>query len=249
MRDYKQEFDARVAFIRDLVSASGCRGIVYGNSGGKDSALVGILCKAACPDTVGIIMPCASSRNYGSDREDGLAVARQFDIETRTVDLTPVRQAALASLEAATELTDAARGNIAPRLRMTVLYAVAGAEGRLVASTGNRSEIYMGYYTKWGDGAGDFNPIADLTATEVLAFLDWLGAPESIRTKAPSAGLFEGQTDEAEMGVSYRAIDRYLAGEAVAPGEEEIICRYHRRSEHKRAGRVDYPGTAERPQL
>ena len=227
MRDYKQEFDARVAFIRGLVGASGCRGIVYGNSGGKDSALVGILCKAACPDTVGIIMPCASSRNYGSDREDGLAVARQFDIETRTVDLTPVRQAALASLEAATELTDAARGNIAPRLRMTVLYAVAGAEGRLVASTGNRSEIYMGYYTKWGDGAGDFNPSADLTATEVLAFLDWLGAPESIRTKAPSAGLFEGQTDEAEMGVSYRAIDRYLAGEPVAAGEEEIICRYH----------------------
>lgn len=242
MRDYKREFDGRVTFIRELLRNSGAKGIVYGNSGGKDSALVGILCKAACPDTVGLLLPCSSSRNYGSDREDGLAVAKQFDIETRTVDLTAVREAAVESLKAAAELTPGALANIAPRLRMLALYAVAGAENRLVAGTGNRSEAYMGYFTKWGDGASDFDPIADLTVTEIFEFLAYLNAPESIRTKAPSAGLFEGQTDEAEMGVTYAAIDRYLAGGTVTDAERAVIERFHARSEHKRTGRADYPG-------
>ena len=117
---------------------------------------------------------------------------------------------------------------------MTTLYTIAAAEGRLVAGTGNRSEAYMGYFTKWGDGACDFNPIADLTATEVLDFLRWLGAPRSIIEKAPSAGLFDGQTDEKEMGVTYRAIDEYLT-EGIATDEDlAIIERYHSRSEHKR---------------
>ena len=95
MRDYSKEFYDRVKFIRDLVAQSGAAGIVYGNSGGKDSALVGILCKAACENTVGIILPCASKRNYGLDADDGRAGAEQFGIETRLVDLTPVRQAAV----------------------------------------------------------------------------------------------------------------------------------------------------------
>ena len=90
MRDYKAEYEGRVAFIRELVKSAGASGIVYGNSGGKDSALVGILCKAACDNTVGIIMPCASKRNYGQDTDDGIAVAERFGIETRTVDLTAV---------------------------------------------------------------------------------------------------------------------------------------------------------------
>ena len=123
---------------------------------------------------------------------------------------------------------------------MTALYAVAAAEHRLVAGTGNRSEAYMGYFTKWGDGAYDFNPIADLTVTEVFEFLDYLDAPETIRHKAPSAGLFEGQTDEKEMGVSYAAIDRYMDGGAVTDAERAIIERFHRNSEHKRVGRKDY---------
>ncbi len=234
MRDYQKEFDARVAFIRDLVESSGVEGIVFGNSGGKDSALVGILCKAACDNTVGIIMPCASQRNFGSDRDDGNALAEQFGIETRTVDLTPVREAAAEAIGTVTDINDASLANIAPRLRMTTLYTIAGSEGRLVAGTGNRSEAYMGYFTKWGDGAYDFNPIADLTATEVIEFLDHLDAPLSIRTKAPSAGLFEGQTDEQEMGVTYAAIDRYiLTGEATEE-DRAIIERFHSRSEHKR---------------
>ena len=234
MRDYQLEYEKRVAFIRELVRSSGCAGIVFGNSGGKDSALVGILCKAACENTVGVLMPCASTRNYGSDMDDGNELARQYGIETRTVDLTPVRQAAVAAVSEAAAISDAGLMNLAPRLRMTALYTIAASENRLVAGTGNRSENYMGYFTKWGDGACDFNPIADLLATEVIAFLDYLEAPLSIRTKQPSAGLFEGQTDEQEMGVSYAAIDRYLTTGEASEHDRSIIERFHARSEHKR---------------
>ena len=242
MRDYSKEFENRVAFIRDLVASSGVKGIVYGNSGGKDCALVGILCKAACDNTVGVIMPCSSAQNYGQDMIDGKAVAAQYGIETRLVDLTAAQDAMVQSMEGVTEITPAALANIAPRLRMNALYAIAGSEGLLVAGTGNRSERFMGYFTKWGDGGHDFNPIADLTVTEVYEFLDYLDAPESIRTKAPSAGLFEGQTDEKEMGISYAAIDRYiLTGEATEE-DKKILDRFHRASEHKRRPITTYEG-------
>ena len=233
-RNWQEEFDGRVAWIRGLVESAGVKGIVFGNSGGKDSALVGILCKAACKNTVGIIMPCASKRNYGEDADDGRALAAQYGIETRVVDLTEVRERELEALKGVSELNDAAVTNIAPRLRMTTLYTIAAAEGRLVAGTGNRSEIYMGYFTKWGDGASDFNPVADLTATEVFAFLRWLKAPAHIVEKAPSAGLYEGQTDETEMGVTYRAIDTWLQEGTATEKDLAVIERFHSRSEHKR---------------
>ena len=233
-RNWKEEYENRVAWIRERVESSGVKGIIFGNSGGKDSALVGILCKAACDNTVGVIMPCASRRNFGQDADDGRVLAEQYGIETRVADLTAVREQELEVLKGITELSDLAIANIAPRLRMTTLYTIAAAEGRLVAGTGNRSETYMGYFTKWGDGASDFNPIADLTATEVFAFLRYLDAPASIVEKAPSAGLFDGQTDEQEMGVTYRAIDTYLTEGTANEKDLAVIERYHTRSEHKR---------------
>ncbi len=242
MRDYAKEFDSRVAFIRDLLAKSGMKGIVYGNSGGKDCTLVGILCKAACDNTVGILMPCASQRNFSIDLRDGREVAEKYGIETRLADLTPVREAELEALKGVTDMTDAAIANIAPRLRMTTLYSVAGAEGRLVAGTGNRSEGYMGYFTKWGDGAYDFNPIADLTVTEIYEFLAYLDAPMSVRTKAPSAGLFEGQTDETEMGVTYAVIDDFLLNGHASDRDRTVIDRFHAISEHKRQPQITYPG-------
>ena len=235
MRDYKKEWEERVEYIRRLVEQTGAEGIVYGNSGGKDSALVGILCKAACDNTVGILMPCASRRNFEEDMADGMEVAEQFGIETRKIDLTEVRQAEMDRLQEITELTDLAVANIAPRLRMTTLYAVAASENRLVAGTGNASEAYMGYFTKWGDGAYDFNAISDLTVTEIYEFLEYLNAPRCILRKAPSAGLFDGQTDEAEMGVTYAAIDRYITTGEASEKDREIIERFHARSEHKRS--------------
>ena len=234
MRDYKKEFENRVAFVKELLAESGAKGIVYGNSGGKDSALVGIICKAACDNTVGIIMPCSSRRNYELDAKDGETVAKQFNIETRTIDLTPVKEAMLAQLVSVTEVSKMADVNIAPRLRMATLYAVAASEGRLVAGTGNRSEAYVGYFTKWGDGAHDFNPIGDLTVTEIFEFLRYLDAPACIIDKAPSAGLFDGQTDEQEMGFRYADLDEFLLTGRTNEKALAIIERMHRGSEHKR---------------
>ena len=236
MRDYKTEFESRVAFIKSIVAESGASGIVYGNSGGKDSALVGILCKAACPNTVGIIMPCSSKRNYDMDARDGMEVAKKFGIETRTIDLTPVKEAMLRQTSAAATVTGLADANIAPRLRMTALYAVAASEGRLVAGTGNRSEAYVGYFTKWGDGAHDFNPIADLTVTEIYEFLRYLDAPACVIEKAPSAGLFDGQTDESEMGLSYKALDGFLLTGKTDDESLAVIESMHKKSAHKREG-------------
>ena len=236
MRNYKIEFENRVAFIQSVLSESGAKGIVYGNSGGKDSALVGILCKAACDNTVGIILPCTSKRNYDEDTADAKVVAQKYNIETRTVDLTPGKEAELKALDGVAVMNAAALSNIAPRLRMLTLYAVAAAENRLVAGTGNRSEAYVGYFTKWGDGAHDFNPIADLPVTEIYEFLRYLDAPKCVIEKAPSAALFDGQTDETEMGVTYAELDSYLSGKAIEEEKKMIIERMHKASEHKRTG-------------
>lgn len=240
MRDYKVEFENRVSFIKSVLAESGARGIVYGNSGGKDCTLVGILCKAACDNTVGIIMPCTSRRNYDEDTVDAKAVAEQYAIETRTVDLTPVKEAELTALKGVTISNTAALANMAPRIRMLTLYAIAASEGRLVAGTGNRSEAYVGYFTKWGDGAHDLNPIADLTVTEVYEFLRYLNAPKRIIEKAPSAALFDGQTDESEMGVTYAELDAYLCGNLISEDKKSIIDKLHQQSEHKRKGIAAY---------
>ena len=236
MRDYKVEFEKRVNFIKSVLSESGAKGIVYGNSGGKDSALVGILCKAACDNTVGIILPCTSKRNYDEDAADAKVVAQKYNIETRTVDLTPVKEAELKALDGVAIMNAAALANIAPRLRMLTLYAIAAAENRLVAGTGNRSEAYVGYFTKWGDGAHDFNPVADLTVTEIYEFLHYLDAPKCVIEKAPSAALFDGQTDETEMGVTYAELDSYLSGGDIPEDKRIIVERMHKTSEHKRKG-------------
>lgn len=234
MRNYKEELEKRVVFIRSMLEQTGTSGIVFGNSGGKDSALVGILCKKACDNTVGVLLPCQSKRNFGMDLEDGKEVADQFRIETRMVDLTDLKALSMQTVGQATTLTEQAIANIAPRLRMMTLYAIAASENRLVAGTGNRSEGYMGYFTKWGDGAHDFNPISDLTVREIYEFLAYLEAPNAVRTKAPSAGLFEGQTDEQEMGITYAAIDAYLLEGEGNPEEMKKMQRMHERSEHKR---------------
>lgn len=234
MRDYKAELEKRIEFVKRILKESHTDGIVYGNSGGKDCTLVSIICKKACDNTLGVLMPCQSKRNYGEDTHDALSVAKQFGIENITVDLTAAKEAMLKAITSSHEISKAADSNIAPRLRMTALYSIAQSRNALVAGTGNKSELFMGYFTKWGDGGCDFNPIADLTVTEVYEFLEYLGAPENIIKKAPSAGLFEGQTDEQEMGVTYAEIDEYIQSGTGKAESIRIIERYNRVSEHKR---------------
>ncbi len=236
MRNYQIELEKRVEYIKNLVKTAGVSGIVFGNSGGKDSALVGILCKMACEDTIGVLLPCGINRNFETDLADGQDVAKMFNIKNRLIDLTEVKNQMMSLVSTVATLNDNATTNIAPRLRMTALYAIAAAENRLVAGTGNRSEMYVGYFTKWGDGGHDFNPISDLTATEVLAFLTFLKAPKSIVEKAPSAGLKEGQTDEKEMGVTYEALDNFIVTGEGSKEDIERISHLHKVSNHKRKG-------------
>ncbi len=232
MIDFEKEVSKRVEYIREMLKKTGAKGIVFGNSGGKDCALVGILSKKATDNVLAVIMPCESKANYGSDKSDAEKLCEKFGIDHVVVDLTEAKQAIVKNI--GMELPNGSLINIAPRLRMTTLYAIAAKYGYLVAGTGNASERYMGYFTKWGDGAFDFNPIADIKATEVFEYLKYLGAPESIIQKAPSAGLFEGQTDEKEMGVTYREITDYMEGKPVSDEAKAIIERYHKTSEHKR---------------
>ena len=232
MIDFEKEVNARVEYIRDMLKKTGAKGIVFGNSGGKDCALVGILSKKATDNVLSVIMPCESKQNYGSDKSDAEKLCEKFNIDYKIVDLTAAKKDIMAAI--GEELPNGSVINIAPRLRMTTLYAIAAKYGYLVAGTGNASERYMGYFTKWGDGAFDFNPIADIKATEVFEYLRYLGAPESIINKAPSAGLFEGQTDEKEMGVTYQEITDYMERKEVSEKSKAIIERYHRTSEHKR---------------
>jgi NAD+ synthase len=235
MRNYENELEKRIEFIRGAIKSAGAEGVVYGNSGGKDSSLVGIICKKACDKTLGVIMPCSSKRNYESDKTDAEFVAEKYGIETRIVDLSQTKNEIVLAIDGKKgKLNNQSLVNIAPRLRMTTLYAIAANENLLVAGTGNRSETYMGYFTKWGDGACDFNPIQDLTVNEIYEFLRFLGAPDRIIEKAPSAGLFEGQTDEKDMGVTYQSIDNFILTGKVLKNDGEIIEKYHNLSEHKR---------------
>ncbi|MCQ2602718.1 MAG: NAD(+) synthase, partial [Clostridia bacterium] len=207
--DAEKSLQERVEWVKKVLADTGAKGIIYGNSGGKDCTLVGAIAHLATDNVLGVIMPCQSSRNYGSDRDDALLAGKHFGIEQIEVDLTKVKEDFVDAISteidknAVSEKTvHDAYMNINPRLRMSVLYALGQAKGYLVAGTGNLCERTMGYFTKWGDGACDFNPIADLTVEEVYALLRYLDAPASIIEKAPSAGLYEGQTDEQELGIS-----------------------------------------------
>jgi NAD+ synthase len=239
--DCKKTIDQRVEWIKTLLRESGAKGVIYGNSGGKDCTLVGALAKLATPNVLGVIMPCGSSRNYGSDRDDALRAGKCFDIEQIEVDLTATKDCLVSALGTNLEENHTseyalkmAGANINPRLRMSVLYALGQSKGYLVAGTGNLCEITMGYFTKWGDGACDFNPIADLTVPEIYELLEYLGAPENIIFKAPSAGLYEGQTDEQDMGVTYGAITAFCKGEPVDDTDRAKIERAYRSTQHKR---------------
>ncbi len=238
--DVQTSIQNRVEWIKKVLSQSGAKGIIYGNSGGKDCTLVGALCKLATENVLGVIMPCQSSQNYGSDRDDALRAGKHFGIEQIEIDLTKTKEALVSALGEQLEKDNAgeanlkmANVNVNPRLRMTTLYALGQARGYLVAGTGNLDEATLGYFTKWGDGAHDFNPIADLTVGEIYEHLRYLGAPSTIIEKAPSAGLYQGQTDEQETGIKYSDVDKYLRGEQIPDEVRQKIEKMKSRAGHK----------------
>lgn len=199
-----------VSFLRTYAEDAKARGFVLGMSGGVDSAVVAALAVEAVgrERVLGLLMPHATS--HPEDAAHGALVCQHLGIEQELIDITPVVRAAEASC-AQHAPTGMGAANLRPRVRMMLLYAHATQMGRLVLGTGNKSELLTGYFTKWGDGAADLYPLGDLYKTDVWALARDLGLPRDVVEKPPSAGLFPGQTDEAELGIRYHELDKVLA--------------------------------------
>ena len=243
------QIERLAGWMRERVAAAGAQGLVVGLSGGIDSAVVARLAQLAAPgEALGVLMPCHSDPQ---DERDAAMVAKHFSLPTVRIDLSEPYDSLVATAKSALESVprsihkarphDDPRArvplaNIKPRLRMASLYFVANSLNYLVAGTGNRSELAIGYFTKFGDGGVDLLPLGKLVKSDVQALARELGVPKAIIDRTPTAGLWLGQTDEAEMGFSYADLEEYLSGgpQAVSPALAMKIERLIRASEHKR---------------
>jgi NAD+ synthase len=207
-----------VTWLRDYAARAGASGYVVGLSGGIDSACTAGLCQKALGDHVlGVLMPCHSAPE---DADMAQLVATTFGLRTVTVDLAPAYDTLLAGLPPG--ISALARANVKARLRMTTLYALAQTHGYLVAGTGNKSELAIGYFTKYGDGGVDVEPLAELYKRQVRQLARQLGIPQPVIDRPPTAGLWKGQTDEGEMGITYDDLDATLA--AIESGQTDGIA-------------------------
>ena len=223
-----------VLWTRDRVLASGHNGVVLGMSGGIDSSVAAVLCQQAFPkSTLGILMPCYSNPQ---DQQHALTVASKFSIPTKTVVLDSVFDTLLKVLppESDNPASRLAKANLKVRLRMLTLYYFANQLKYIVVGSGNRSELATGYFTKYGDGGVDILPLGNLVKAQVRELASHLGIPQEIIDKPPSAGLWQGQTDESEMGFSYDELDRYLTSGEVSDELKQKIESLTAASGHKR---------------
>lgn len=247
--------DEIVGWLRERFHATGADRFVLGVSGGIDSAVVAGLCaKAVGPKRVlGVVMPSASNPD---DEVQARKVAEAFGIRTMSIDLTGATNAVFGAMPDTGTIfrqmldedlpddlvarEELARANVRPRLRMITLYYLANLTRGLVVGTGNKSELMIGYFTKYGDGGVDLFPLTDLYKHEVRAVAKAIGVPESVITRAPSAGLWEGQTDENEIGVTYEVLDATLAAiengdtSSIDPEVLQKVQRMIATTEHKR---------------
>jgi NAD+ synthase len=246
-RDYSKLENDLVNWLKEKIKNAGAKGAVVGLSGGIDSSLTSLLCKKAFPDnTLGLIMPCGSNPQ---DQKDAEKHAKKFSIEYKIINLDNIYQEFINTIDnvenkinlnerlKTNEKIDStlkmALANVKPRLRMTTLYYYAALNNYLVVGTDNRIEMKLGYFTKFGDGGIDLAPIGNLVKTEVRALAEELGITKDIITKAPSAGLWENQKDEKEIGISYEEIDKYILTGKAPKNIKEKIETVSKQNSHK----------------
>lgn len=208
MKDYSKIITKLIKFLQTEVQKRGFQSVVFGLSGGIDSAVVAVLCKKAFGTNIqGLLMPSLQSSK--SSLEDALELCKAFDISYSILPLEKPQQGFLETLEGL-ENNPARIGNLCARIRMIYLYDYAFANNALVIGTSNKSEILLGYGTIFGDLACAINPIGNLYKTEIFEIAKLLNLPQNIQTKAPSADLYEGQSDEKELGFSYLILDKIM---------------------------------------
>ncbi|AHB36185.1 NAD(+) synthase [Spiroplasma apis] len=234
-----------VDWLRMTVKNTGVSGLVVGISGGIDSAVVAALAKKAFPDNyLTVWMPCNSSVLDENCKNE---LIEKLDLNCIDVNLTNTFETIKLALNASgVEQSNLALANSKARLRMTTLYSIAQTKNYLVLGTDNADEWHIGYFTKFGDGGVDLLPIIHLLKREVKEAAKILGVPESIINRAPTASLWENQTDEEEIGFGYDLIDDYLLGKPVPMDVEERIKYLHKISSHKRTS-APVPPTLKRP--
>lgn len=221
-------------FLKDYLEDSHCDTYVLGVSGGVDSSL----CAAIAKNAVGkeklhcLLMPINSQKE---DLEDALTLVKDLDLKYTIIDASETfNQYVETFSKCGIELDRSTLGNLKARMRMAILYAVAQKERGLVIGTDNADERYVGYFTKHGDGACDILPIAHLIKGEVVEACKLYGIRDSLAERVPTAGLYEGQTDEKEMGVTYKDLDAFLLGADIPEAPKSRIDYLHKISEHKR---------------
>ncbi|MGF7049349.1 NAD+ synthase [Paenibacillus sp. DS2015] len=244
----ESEVNNRVAFLKEYVKNAGATGLLIAISGGLDSAVVAGLCKRATDElsqetgkdymTLGVFQP------YGSqaDIDHSYAVAKAFDlkqvVETNIEDA--VNEVALEveqgfkGLGIHRHMSYKGKGNVMARTRMVMQYALSFELNLIVVGTDHASEAITGFYTKWGDGAVDVTPMSSLNKRQVRQIAAYIGVPQSIIDKAPSAGLWAGQTDEDELGITYDENSDYLEGKEITPVAKERLESFYRKTAHKR---------------
>lgn len=227
-------------WIESCVQNANAKGVVLGMSSGVDCSTVARLCQTAGINTHLVLMPYGEDMNKSKNYSDAMELINKFNFDYHIFDI----KSAVDSLKISTESdilkdvnkidVELSKANIRPRVRMTYLYQYAQINNLLVIGTGNLSECTVGYFTKWGDGACDINPMRMITKREVYILAKHLQVPDCIINKKPSAGLWEGQTDEAELGITYKQIDEFiLKGTSGDEEVDDLIRRKNEKAMHK----------------
>lgn len=231
LKEYLKEIEK---FLKDYLENAHCEKYILGVSGGVDSSLCAAIGKAA----VGkermhcVLIPINSNEE---DLKDGLTLVKDLDLPYDVIDASETFNAYIKEFERNNITLDRSTlGNLKARMRMAILYAIAQKENGLVIGTDNADERYVGYFTKHGDGACDILPIAHLIKSEVVEASKIYGIRNSLAERVPTAGLYQGQTDEKEMGVTYAELDAYILGKDIPEASKNRIEHLRKVSEHKR---------------